>query len=118
MTNKEEWLPDIQFDTKCGTLSLSGRSLPEDPRTVYLSLLHQVEIYCLRPAAKTDIVLNFELINTSSIKWLFNILTHFDKLHSDSHPVTIRFICSDENLVNTAKYLAAHLSIPIQIERT
>ncbi len=118
MSKEKSWLPEIQFDAKAGQLKLSGRSLPEDPRTVYLPLLQQVEAYCLNPADRTDIELELEFINTSSIKWLFNILSQFDKLHNDNHQVSIIFNCGDESLEGTARYLAAHLIVPVQIVRS
>ncbi len=115
MSSQESWLPKIDFDTEAGVLKLSGRSIPEDPRVVYLPLLQKVEEYCTKPAHSTNIELGLEFINTSSIKWLFNILTLFEKLHDDTHTVTITFKCGDESLVGTAKFLAAHLVIPVQI---
>lgn len=115
MSSQESWLPEIHFDTEAGILKLSGRSIPEDPRTVYLPLLQKVEEYCTNPAMTTNIELGLEFINTSSIKWLFNILTLFEKLHDGSRTVSVTFKCSDESLVSTAKFLAAHLTVPVQI---
>lgn len=115
MSVQENWLPQIHFDTETGVLNIAGRSIPEDPRVVYLPLLQQVEEYCLHPASSTKIELGLEFINTSSIKWLFNILTLFDKLHTESHNVSITFKCGDESLVGTAKFIAAHLIVPVQI---
>jgi hypothetical protein len=57
-----------------GRIFIMGRSIPEDPGEFFRPVHGWVSSYIGSPADSTTIDIGFEYINTSSIKWIFNIL--------------------------------------------
>ncbi len=64
--------PRIEFTS--GRIVISGRSISENPAEFYRPLHEWVAKYALESPRMTEILLGFEFINTTSIKWLFAIL--------------------------------------------
>jgi hypothetical protein len=57
-----------------GLIEVRGRSISEDPKVFYSPVFDWIKQYVKNPADPTIIDLRFEYINTSSTKWVFNIL--------------------------------------------
>lgn len=51
-----------------------GRSIPENPREFYQPIYDWINRYVRINGHKTTIELGFEYINTSSTKWIYNII--------------------------------------------
>jgi hypothetical protein len=61
-------LIDLNFQT--GELILSGKSIPENPAKIYQQLIDWVKIYSKTPRSITNLRLNLEYFNTTSIIWI------------------------------------------------
>lgn len=116
--NNNNWIPNIEFNTEAGSLYLSGRSLPEDPKQVFEPLLLQAKEYCLSPATNTNIKVELEYINTASVQWLYNVLIQFKQLFINKNQIDITFTCPDDDMVTTAHNIKSRLDVPIQIVKT
>ncbi len=57
-----------------GKIFILGRSIPENPGDFYRPVYDWICEYKQNYSGKTKVGLGFEYINTSSIKWIFNIL--------------------------------------------
>lgn len=109
----EEIAPFIDFDIEKGKLTVSGKSIPEDPTHIYEPLMKAVIAYCEKPAPLTSVVIDLEYANTSSIKWIFHILERFERIYVNKYKVNVTFYYSDENIFETGRYLSVNLALPI-----
>jgi hypothetical protein len=66
--------PQIDFNQLSGELILSGKSIPENAAKVYEPVLNWVKEYILQARPITNLRLNLEYFNTSSLIWLSKIL--------------------------------------------
>jgi len=64
--------PQVKLEE--GTIHFSGRSVPADPAVFYQPVFDWINQYHINGLVPTEVVLNFEYINTASTKWIFNIL--------------------------------------------
>jgi len=60
-----------------GTIYFEGRSILNDPTVFYKPIYSWIKQYVNSNPSSTQIDLKFEYINTSSIKWLFEMLKTF-----------------------------------------
>ena len=75
-TKKTPW---IQLDP--GNLFIMGRSIPENPGEFYRPVLEWISKYSVDKPDKIKIDLGFEYINSSSTKWIYNILKELSELN-------------------------------------
>jgi len=66
--------PQIDFNHLSGELILSGKSIPENPAKLYEPVLNWVKEYVLQARPITNLRLDLEYFNTSSLIWLSKIL--------------------------------------------
>ena len=71
--------PALEFDMKQGKLSLTGKSIPQDPTQFYEPLMKHIDTYVANPAPETTVDISMEYFNTPSAKYLQDI---FQKLES------------------------------------
>ena len=57
-----------------GKIEFRGRSVPTNPEKFYQPVIDWIKNYSTGTLEPTNIVLNFEYINTASTKWVFNML--------------------------------------------
>jgi len=57
-----------------GRIFILGRSIPENPGEFYRPVYDWISNYAAVNGNKTTIELGFEYINTSSTKWIYNII--------------------------------------------
>ena len=75
--------PLVIFDMDKGLLELQGISVPEDPVGFFTPVLKDIATYCSNPKESTLIKISLSYFNTSSSKYLFDIMSHFASLHRD-----------------------------------
>jgi hypothetical protein len=63
-----------------GRIFIMGRSIPEDPGEFFRPVHGWISEYASSHAETTRIDIGFEYINTSSIKWIFNILKEISEM--------------------------------------
>lgn len=108
--------PHISFNPYEGSLIIAGRSIPENPEDTYRPILERIVEYLKNPADKTSITLDFEYLNTSSMKWVFHLLEKFERSYlDDGHSVEVLFYYSDEDMMDTGKYLQTNMVIPVDL---
>ena len=74
--------PQIELDNLTGNLIFSGRSIPENAANVYEPILNWVTMYLPEARPTTNLRINLEYFNTSSVLWLskiFRILIRINK---------------------------------------
>jgi hypothetical protein len=74
--------PFVSFDPGSGVLELSGRSIHENASRFYEELYHWVDRMAARPPGKIDVRIALDYFNSSSAKYLLDILKRLDDLHA------------------------------------
>ncbi|MCP4176669.1 MAG: DUF1987 domain-containing protein [bacterium] len=69
--------PFVDFSFIKGVFIIKGRSIPENPGVFYSSLIKYANEYVKEPKDRTELHLDFEYINTSSLKYLSRLLQQF-----------------------------------------
>ncbi|AHM59844.1 hypothetical protein D770_07905 [Flammeovirgaceae bacterium 311] len=73
--------PAVKFDLN-GTLSVAGRSLPENAESFYKPLIDWVDRYAdTAEPAVTVLTIELEYFNSSSVKQILMILLKLEELH-------------------------------------
>lgn len=73
--------PEIIFDQDAGVLELRGCSIHENAERFFRPLLEMAEDYALKPAPKTTVKLAMTYFNSSSSKYLLDLLKVLDEIH-------------------------------------
>ncbi|MBQ9471332.1 MAG: DUF1987 domain-containing protein [Bacteroidales bacterium] len=110
--------PAVDFNADSGTLSIMGRSLPEDVKSFYIPLVQWIDEYIKSPNPTTSLLLSFDYFNTASSKMLLIILNKFKELQRNGHQVQItwQYPSDDAELENAGQDFAELLNLPFKIE--
>ena len=90
-----QYTPEISMDP-AGTISMVGKSYPENTFDFYEPVMRWLEEYFHHPAEKT--IVNMEIIyfNSSSSKLFFDFFDILDE-HSNEHAIEVNWIFDKEN---------------------
>lgn len=77
-----EKTPTVVLDKAAGRLSISGCSIPENADRFYSPLFDLVETYADAPAGRTLVNIRLTYFNSSSSKYLLDILKRLEDLHA------------------------------------
>lgn len=97
--------PTIILDAVSGELIFEGRSNPENANELYEPVIKWMEEYVEQPAARTHLKLNLELFNTSSSKYILEVLKKIRYLADKNHPFNVTWMYEDDDLemIDTAE---------------
>ncbi len=74
--------PEMTLDPGSGSISLSGCSIPENADRFYSPLYDLVNSYCARAAKETTVHIRLTYFNSSSSKYLLDLLKCLEDLHA------------------------------------
>lgn len=77
------FIPDVCLDKDRGVFVIGGRSIPENPNTIYDPIIEWWKNYANEPNANTIIDLGFEYVNSSSMKQIARIMALLDTIHEN-----------------------------------
>tara|TARA_B100000809_G_scaffold218418_1_gene225013 strand:- start:162 stop:539 length:378 start_codon:yes stop_codon:yes gene_type:complete len=83
--------PEINFDAETGLLQISGRSLPEQVLTLYKPILKWVDEYTMSQHEETIFTINLDYINSSSSKYLLEILKKLNDYFKKGNKVFVKW---------------------------
>lgn len=112
--------PYVNF-TEGGVLEIEGRSITEDPFSFWQPLLEWVENYTQKPAPRTEVNIYLEYSNSSSNKYINELLRKMEDSHGKKTEVSInwRYEEDDESVLQLGKDFESMLKLPftfIEIE--
>ena len=94
-TNKS---PYIFCEARTGTLEISGRSIPFEPKEFYKPMHEWINSYCLTPAPITIFSLRFEYLNKPTRKEITAMLYKLRDLNqSGKSEVSVNWYCDKED---------------------
>jgi len=109
--------PEINFDASTGILSLSGRSIPENTFEFFNPVLTWLETYALEAPDKVVAKINLEYFNTSSSKYILEILKRLKGILKDGKDVLVQWYYEedDEEMMETGEDYEDVSGLPFEI---
>ena len=90
--------PAVNFDPMEGTLLIKGRSNPENAREFFNPVIDWLDEYIKHPAEKTELTVNLEHFNTSSSKYLMEVLRKIRYLADNDFMFNVVWMYEDDDL--------------------
>jgi len=108
-----EKFPEIQL--KNGLVSISGRSIPEDPKKEYKTILQWVKDYVQNPAQHTEVRIMIEYSDTGSTKCIFDVLKVLAVCRNTNHKIEMVFNWvyekGDGEIVELGEFMESKLNV-------
>jgi len=103
-----------------GRLKMEGRSVLNDPKPFFQPLFSWVDEYIARNPGSTRIDLRFEYINTSSTKWLYEILKTIKqkKAFQDDLQINWYYESGDEDMYELGEILKSLMTASFHLIET
>lgn len=106
--------PAIVLDKMNGIFEISGRSLPEDSAVFFEPVLKWIEQYKKEPNANTDFVFKLDYCNTSSTKFIQDILSALEPIKGIK--ILWYYQEDDEDMEATGKEFSELVEIPFEFK--
>ncbi len=81
--------PRIELIHGSGEISFSGKSLPENATRIYEPVLNWVNEYIVMPRPVTNLRLNMEYYNTSSMLWISKIIKSLSRINNPDYRLMV-----------------------------
>ncbi len=109
--------PYVNF-SEDGFINIEGRSITEDVFSFWQPLLEWVAEYCKNPAEFTNVIIYFEYTNSSSNKYINELLRKLEECHSNGHKMIInwKYEEDDESILQLGKDLESVTNLPFEFE--
>jgi hypothetical protein len=110
--NKTSKSPYINLED--GLFLFSGRSIPEDAKKIFKPVIDWIKNYNPSPEIKTVINFNFDYLDTSSSKCVFDILILLDEIYDKGHDLTINWYYEkgDDDMLDLGIHLKSFIKVP------
>lgn len=95
--------PGIKLDASEGVMEMYGRSIPENANNVYRPVLDWLENYMVEPKEITTLNFKIEFFNTSSSKFILQILKKLEELNRQDFKVIVNWYYNDEDILDLAQ---------------
>ena len=100
---------------KDGFISISGRSIPEDPKKAYKPVLQWVKEYVKNPAPTTEVRVKIEYSDTGSTKCIFDVLKVLAVCRNTNHKIEMIFNWvyekGDGEIVELGEFMESKLNV-------
>jgi len=106
------------FILKDGYIRFSGRSIPQNAKQLYSICSDWVEQYFQSPAKETKVELFFEYIDTSSTRYVMNILSIINQMYCDNAmqvEVIWYYEEDDDDMFDLGEYIKVNMKMPFKI---
>jgi hypothetical protein len=74
-----------------GKILMEGCSITNDPKVFFKPVIDWMQEYAKSSVDYTEIVLNFEYIDTASVKYVYQILQEFIEAKAQSHKIKVKW---------------------------
>ena len=117
---KSAYLPGISFQVNTGILSISGRSVSENPVPFYQNLQDWVCNYFQNPHSKTVLSFEMEYVNSSSAKLVYNIIEVVDQFAEKGYDCEVlwHFEHDDESMEELGLHFQGSFNVPFSMIET
>lgn len=117
VVNGDDLLPNVCFDKDKNLFSIGGRSIPENAIAVYSPIIDWWKQYILAPNPETHIEMNFEYINSSSMKQIAKLIAILDNVPVSKSKITVswHYNADDTDSKMQAERLAKMVKFPFKL---
>ena len=114
---KSSKCPGMYYDPARSELVIEGRSIPENPETVYHPVKEWIEKY-FTTADSLNIKIVLEYINSGSSKHLMEVLKILRAYQSKGKKLSVRWLYEedDESILELGEHFRDTSGLPIEIE--
>jgi hypothetical protein len=100
--------PRVILDRNQGTISFTGRSLPENPRAFYYPILNWLSSYSENPKSETHLTLNMDYFNTASSKMIMEVIEAVKKSEKSGSSLKVDwyYLEDDEEMLEAGQEFA------------
>ena len=93
-----KYTPEIKLDADKGSVSLSGKSYPENTFDFYQPVLNWINTYFAQETQKSTVVeMDIIYFNSSSSKLFFDLFDILEEAHENGKEITVRWLYDEEN---------------------
>lgn len=109
--------PEVHFNPKTGELRMGGRSIPENPDDIYLSMLQWLHEYFKDPCDLTRVIVTLEYVNSGSSKFLLEIFRVMKRYHDEGHACVVDWYYEeeDERIMELGTHYASTTQLPFNM---
>ena len=109
--------PTVIFNATTGQFRLLGRSILENSIRFYEPILKWIEQYIKQPAEKTEFHMELEYFNTSTSKYLLQIMQLFEQLFEAGADVTFVWYYADEDMLDLGNDYQQIVKLPFEFKQ-
>ncbi len=112
-----EQTPAVLLDKEKGILKIEGFSFPDSPHVFYTNIVSWFSGYCKSPNEETNLTFAFLYVNSTSIKFINDILKKMDSLAAAGKKVSVTWIVNpdDEDIEQLGQELKGLHTVPFRI---
>ena len=109
--------PSVLFDANSGMLTIEGKSIPERTGEFYQPLLDWIEKYLSEDHKLTTVDLNLEYCNSSSTRYILDILEKFEAFAKKGNIVKVlwKYEEDDEDMHDLGQSYQESLELKIEL---
>ena len=110
--------PEVDLNFEQGVLTISGRSITENPISFYKKNEDHISTYSKNPKPKTTFKVVMEYFNTSTSKCLVDIFKLLENLQSSNNQVLIEWFYEqdDEEIMDSGEDYKDIVDMPFEIK--
>lgn len=108
--------PTVLFNASTGQFRMTGRSILENSIRFYEPLIKWIDDYIKNPAEKTEFHMELEYFNTSTSKYLLQILQQFEFMFERGNDVTVVWYYTDEDMQELGNDYQQIVHIPFEFK--
>ena len=95
---RTEKTPEFEYNPDANTIIISGKSIPEDHKTVFDPILDWLSIFVTNPQDKTLMVLKLNYFNSSSSRYFMKILRKLEVIPEAGKKIEIHWIYEKDDI--------------------
>lgn len=116
--DRTEKTPEVDFEPEAGLFRLEGTSIHENAERFYRELINHVETYVRHPAARTRIQISLDYFNSSTSKYLLDLLKLLDEVHASGKgevELEWHYTADDLDMKEAGEDYDALLEMPVRL---
>lgn len=112
---RTQMTPGITIDPENGKILISGRSIPDNPVSFYQPVFDCLDEYNLAPSNVTEVNINLEYFNTSSLECLYILFSKLSIIQKTGKKISIQwnYMEGDLDMLEAGEEFQTIIEIPI-----
>ncbi|MCF7927451.1 MAG: DUF1987 domain-containing protein [Spirochaetales bacterium] len=110
--------PFVNLNPDTGLLEIGGESYPENSKEFFDPVLEWIEQFLSSEDTEVTLRVTLSYMNTSSTKYIIEILDRLEQANEKGRPVTIEWYCDGDNdrELDTVEELKEDFSMPFEVK--